>query len=140
MKRFNYFLLLLFVSIGFFGCSRTEEEELTADVNERIVGQWTVDSQTLFEVTVPGDGSYLTFDGCDGDNCTGVDYMASDQTSGTFSYSFAEDNSTITIVDNDPEAGGNYSGEWTIEEFTNNKLVIWIDTALFGITEITFTK
>ena len=140
MKRFNYFLLIFgLAALAFTGCN-SSEEELIPDENERIVGKWVVDSQTILEITAEGDGSWLSFDGCEGGNCTGTDYMASDQTTGTFSYSFNADKTKLTFVDNDPEAGGNYSGEWTIDEFTNDKLVIWIDTGIFGITTVTFTK
>ncbi len=141
MKRFNYFLILLGLTmIGFTSCSESDSEELIVDVNERIVGKWMVDSQTLFEVNVPGDGSWLTFDGCATGDCTGTDYMASDESTGTFSYIFGTDNSTLIIEDNDSQQGGSYSGEWTIEQFTNNKLVISIDTGLFGVTTITLKK
>jgi len=141
MKRLNYFLMLLgLFAFTFSGCSSSEEEQLIADENERIMGKWTVDSQTLFDVKVPGDGSWLSFDGCATGDCTGVDYMASDETSGTFSYSFNADKTKLILVDNDSEAGGNYSGEWTIDKFSNNTLTIWIDTGLVGITTITFKK
>ncbi len=141
MKRFKYFLLMLsLVAVAFTGCDSSGEEELIVDENERIVGKWTVDSQTLFEVEVDGDGSWISFDGCDGNSCSGTDYMASDQSSGTFSYSFNADKTKLILVDDDPDAGGNYSGEWTIDEFTNNTLIIWIDTGLFGITSITLKK
>ncbi|MEJ2003378.1 MAG: hypothetical protein P8X57_00085 [Cyclobacteriaceae bacterium] len=139
MKRINYFFMVLsLAALAFTGCS--DSEELIVDENERIIGKWTVDSQTLLEVNVPGDGSWLSFDGCETGDCSGIDYMASDETSGTFSYSFGADKTTLVLVDNDPEAGGNYSGEWTIDEFTNNMLVISLDTGLFGVTTITLKK
>ena len=141
MKQFRYFLLALSVVVlGLSGCSSSEEEELIVDENERIIGKWMVDSQTLFEVNVPGDGSWLTFNGCESGDCTGTDFMASDETSGTFSYAFGQDKTTLIFEDNDSDAGGNYSGEWTIEQFTNSTLVISIDTGLFGVTTITLKK
>ncbi len=140
MKRFaSIFFLLSFAFVTITSCT-DETEEPTLTNYEKIEGTWLIESQSLFGSDFPGDGSSLQFNFCGIDTpCDGVDYMASDQTTGSFSFEISEDGSTIIIQD-DAEDGGNYNGEWTIDEFTSSSLVISIDTGLFGITTIRFTK
>lgn len=64
-------------SIVFFG-GCTEEDALIADPAERLLGTWTVESASALGFTVPGDGSTISFDACGDVECTGSDYVASD--------------------------------------------------------------
>lgn len=131
--KVNLFALcgLLFLA----SCSKDEAENGIPE--EMIVGTWVVTSAEIFGETVPGDGSTLTFNSCD-TTCTGSDYLASDQTTGSITYSFDEDFSTITIVDNS-EDGGNYNGTWDILELSNSNLRLITETFL-GTFEMELNK
>jgi hypothetical protein len=125
---------------AFTACS-DEEVDPSVTEYERIEGTWIIESQSLLGADVPGDGSSLTFNFCGVDTaCDGIDYLASDETSGTFSFSFNADKSKIIFEDNDAEAGGYYDGEWTIDEFTSTSLTISVDTGIFGVTTLELRK
>ena len=121
----------------FFGCDTTSEEPV--EVNERIQGTWTISSMNMFGVDIPGDGSTLTFNGCDA-TCTGQDYEATGETTGTFTYEFIENNTQLKITDNDPDNGGSYNGTWDILDFTSSKLRLTIDTGLLGNIQMEMNK
>ena len=116
-------IILGLLTASLFLTSCKKEEEKT------IKGKWTIDEVTFFGISAPGDGSYLIFDGCDTE-CTGQDYKNEDETIGSFTYQLNDDESTLTIQD-DQEDGGDWTGEWEIIEFTDNKLVIVLNT-FFG--------
>lgn len=140
MKRYSILFLLMVFAISFNACTE-ESEDPTLSEYERIEGTWIIESQSLLGADVPGDGSTLTFNFCGMDTpCDGVDYLASDETSGTFSFQFNTDKSGIIFEDNDSDAGGNYNGEWTIDEFSSDRLVISVDTGIFGVTVLTLRK
>ena len=131
--KINFFALcgLLFVS----SCSKDEAENGIPE--EMIVGTWAVTSGEILGETIPGDGSTLTFNSCDTE-CTGSDYLASDETTGSIRYSFNEDFTTITIVDNSAD-GGNYDGTWDILELSNSDLHLKTETFL-GTFEMELKK
>ena len=63
------------------GCKK--EELLTPA--QMVEGKWTITSQEIFTQVTSGDGSYLQFNACSS-SCSGVDFKASDSTTGSFSY------------------------------------------------------
>lgn len=67
-------------------------------------GKWTITSQEILTQVIPGDGSYMQFNACSC-SCSGVDYKASDITSGTFSDLLNEAGTVITIDDNSSDGG-----------------------------------
>lgn len=141
MKRFTNIFYLLLVSLFIFSSCSEEEPARSVTEYEQIEGTWRIESQRLLDNEFPGDGSTLTFNFCGIETaCDGIDYQASEETSGTFSFSFNADKSAIIFEDDDSEAGGNYNGEWAIEEFTSTSLTLSADTGLFGITTIRLKK
>lgn len=140
MNYLNYKLfglsVLLIGLLTFSSCGDDEEDLLP--VSERILGTWTIKESVIFGATIPGDGSTLTFNECTS-ICTGADYLAEDDSMGSFTYSFNSDNTVLIIDDSDASVGGSYSGEWTIEGFTNNAITLKGNT-LFGEFIMRFTK
>lgn len=114
---------LLSSSFLLTGCEKEKIEEKT------IQGKWTIDKVTFWGITSDGDGSYLKFNSCDNDVCIGEDYKSSDQTTGTFDYELSSDETRLIINDESPD-GGSWSGDWTIEKFTENELTISLSTFL----------
>ncbi len=123
-----FFILLVFSGAFFVSCESDGEDEPLLAPDERIQGKWVISSSEILGQTVPGDGSYLEFHSCE-TNCGGIDYIASDETSGEFSYTLNDNGTLITIVDDSPD-GGAYNGEWDILEFSNSKIVITAETFL----------
>jgi hypothetical protein len=113
-------------------CKKNEEEMFTTPY-AKIKGTWKIERTQAFGYTFPGDGSSLTFNDCSSAPCSGNDYLASSKTSGNFSYTFASDQKSITIVDNSGD-GGAYNGKWDIVSFENNKLKITSQTILGQMT------
>ena len=111
-----------------------DEDPLPSDM---IVGQWTIVSSELLGQVIPGDGSYLRFKAC-GSECTGMDYLASDMSTGQFTYDLAEDANTISIADTS-NAGGNYNATWDILELTENDFRI-VGNTIFGSLKIEMEK
>lgn len=130
-------IFLLSLSPLFLSCSDDDSETLLPE-SERIVGTWTIKESTVLGFTIPGDGSTLTFIEC-GTTCTGVDFLASDSSTGTFTYVFTNDNTILSIDDNDALSGGSYSGDWTIDKFTNSTLTL-SGSSILGEVAFTFTK
>ena len=71
-------------------------------------------------------------------SCTGVDYSASDSTSGTFTYVLNDDATQIVITDT-MNAGGNYNFTWDILDLTTSQLKITTST-LLGNLKIVMSK
>ena len=124
--------IISFVILLSSSCEKKEEEVFLTPY-AKIKGTWKIESTQAFGYTFPGDGSLLTFDDCSSAPCSGNDYLASNKTSGNFSYTFAFDQKSITIVDNSGD-GGAYNGKWDIISFENNKLKITSQTILGQMT------
>ncbi|MTI39491.1 hypothetical protein [Fulvivirga lutimaris] len=127
----------LFLVASLSSC-KDDDDEVLLEINERIVGKWTVAETVVLGFTVPGDGSYVTFNACSGGTCTGTDYLAEDESTGTFTYEFKSSDTILSIDDTDPEGGG-YDGEWTIVSFSNSELNLTASTIL-GEVRIKFKK
>ncbi len=121
--------LFLFGAVIALGLTSCEKEEETQEPVKTLEGTWTIESSLIFGMTIPGDGSYLKFNGCDTE-CTGEDYMESDKTTGAFTYELSDDEKTLIINDED-EAGGSYDGTWTVVKYTDSELDLSIET-FFG--------
>lgn len=139
MKIFkNPLLILSLCVILLSSCSDDDTEDILLTESDRIVGTWTLSKSVVLGITVPGDGSTLTFNECTA-TCAGIDFQASDDTSGTFTYELTSNNTILSIIDNDSSAGGAYSGDWTISSFTNNSITLSASTFI-GNVSFTFTK
>lgn len=112
-----------------------KEEELTP--KEMFEGKWTITSQEILAVVVPGDGSYLTFNSC-ASTCSGIDYKASDASTGTFTYTI-DDDATEIVIDDTTSAGGNYNFTWDILELTEEKFRM-TTTTILGNMKIEMSK
>ena len=122
-KHFPGGLLLIAVALFSSGCER----ESASTPAEMLVGKWNITATGALGAVIPGDGSYLEFDACDEDECTGTDHMASNATTGSITYDLAADGRTITIQDTTAD-GGMYNGTWKILELGETKLQIAIDS------------
>ncbi len=129
-------IIIIVSVIGFigFGCAGKEN----TPPEELIQGKWLVDEAELLGATIPGDGSYLTFNACDGAGlCGGVDYMADGGTTGSFTYTlYAED--SLVIVDTISN-GGAWTATWDILELTKTRLRM-IANSIFGTVKYEFDK
>ena len=113
------------------------ESDIDNAPDEMIVGKWMVQSMEFFGETVSGDGSYLEFKECSA-TCSGIDYMATDRTSGSFTYVLNESATVLEIVDNTSD-GGSYNGSWDILELSDSKFRIVGNTS-FGSLKLEMTK
>ncbi len=102
-------------------------EKVPSTPAEKLVGKWNITAAGALGAVIPGDGSYLKFDACGEDECTGTDHMASNATTGSITYDLAADGRTITIQDTTAD-GGMYNGTWKILELGETKLKIAIDS------------
>lgn len=102
---------------------------------ELIEGKWMVSNSNIAGSDIPGDGSYLNFAACSS-SCTGVDFRASDTTSGVFTYSIDEEGILLTINDNSSD-GGSWNATWDVLELDENNLKITASTFLGNLT-VTF--
>ena len=125
-------LVLLLVVIS--SCKKDEGEPA-----EMIVGKWTVSSTEILGTNVPGDGSYLIFNACSGGTCTGVDYMASDTTTGSFTYVLNGEGTVLAITDTMDE-GGNYNFSFDVLELSDNDMRLSAETGIFGTMKMVLTK
>lgn len=140
IKNANLFLLLIILFAGTIlttSCGK-DDDDVLLPVEQRIVGTWTIQNSIIFDQQIPGDGSTLTFKECK-TTCSGTDYLGSDESTGTFTYAFIENDTVLSIDDDDSEAGGSYTGDWNIEQFTNSTLTLSGDT-FFGKVSFTFSK
>ena len=135
--RIFKFMLVIAVMVAVTSCGG-DEDATPQDPAKLIVGTWTVQSGLFLGISVPDGESTLTFDTCGADNCTGADYEGFDETSGEFTYSLNEAGTKLTIIDED-ENGGDYSGEWTVDELNGSSLKISISTFL-GPVSYSLTK
>lgn len=115
------------------GCKK--EELLTPA--QMIEGKWTITSQEIFTQVTSGDGSYLQFNACSS-SCSGVDFKASDSTTGSFSYDLNDAGTLITINDNSSD-GGSWDATWDILELTETSFRITA-TTIFGNLKVEMTK
>lgn len=127
-KTFFLFLITLGMSSLLITSSCSDDDEKTpADL---IVGQWTMNSVQVLGQTITADGSYLIFNECDGGTCTGVDYDGTDSTSGTFVYTLNSEGTILTIKDNSPSGGYDFTAD--VLDLTDTKLRFTMVDPLFG--------
>lgn len=134
------FLVIILCCFGINACDLTsEEDEAPANVYEKISGTWTINQMNMLGMNIPGDGSTLTFEFCDQPPCTGQDYEASGETTGTFTYEFVENDTKIVIIDED-ENGGNYNTTWSVLDFGTQELRMSGDFSIFGSMLLEMSK
>lgn len=126
-------------STSFLTSCSDDDEEVQLAPSEQIVGTWVINESFILGSTIPGDGSTITFNACGETECTGSDFLASDESTSTLTYELNEEATLLTITDNDGSKGGSYSGEWTVESITNSSLTISAETFL-GIVRFKMTK
>ncbi len=115
MKNTFYILISIMTIIAIsYGCKKEESKA------EMLVGKWVITSSTLLGTQFTADGSYLQFNEC-GDNCTGVDYNGTTQTTGSFTWTINEEGTTLTIDDNSAN-GGNFDATFNVTELTSTTL------------------
>lgn len=124
-KNYLLFAILFGAFVFFSGCTK---EELIVDPAERVVGTWKVESITVWGITAPGEGATITFDACGETGCEGSDYVSGDDANYPFTYTLTETNLTIEYPDQNTV--GDFSGDWTIDSFTNSTLNLSMDTFL----------
>jgi hypothetical protein len=117
------YLSLISLLLGAILMNACENVEGVQTVYDQAEGKWTITSTEFLTSTILGDGSTLTFDNCSTPPCTGQDYKASDNTTGTFTYQFDAIENLLII--NDPSSdGGNYNDTFDILNFTETNLRI----------------
>ena len=132
MKSKLFFTVLGLMTVLAAGCNK--KDQLTPAMLE---GKWTITSQEILTTVIPGDGSYLTFDACSS-TCSGVDYKAGDNTSGTFTYTLNEEATLLTIADTSAD-GGNWGATWDVLELSETDLRITATTP-FGNVLVELSK
>lgn len=100
-------------------------------------GKWMVSNSNIAGSDIPGDGSYLDFAACSS-SCSGVDFKASDTTSGVFTYTLNEEGTVLNINDSSSD-GGSWNAEWDVLELNESTLKITAGTFLGNLT-VTFSK
>ena len=139
MKRTLYLLPLLVLSMLLVtSCKKDDPEPEPPTPAEMLVGKWVIQSAEILGQVTPGNGSYLTFNACSDTECTGVDYDASDLSSGTFTYELSEDALTVVITDTTADGGG-YDGTWNILQLTETDFSVEGNTFL-GTLKMDMTK
>ena len=133
MKNLIYVSIFAFASIFMVGCKKEEPKT----PQQMLEGQWSVVSSNILGTTVPGDGSYLRFNAYTS-NYSGVDFKASDTTTGSFTYSLNEAATVLTITDTSAN-GGNWNAAWDVLDLTESKLKITSSTFLGNLT-VEFSK
>lgn len=128
-------LLSILAVIALFVSCETESENGTPQ--ENIVGKWMITNMELLGMDIPGDGSYLEFKEC-ATECGGIDYEATDGTSGSFTYELNESATVISITDTMAE-GGAYNGDWDILELSATKFRI-VGNTILGSMKLEMTK
>lgn len=128
MKTKIVLAILIVLSLSY---SCTKEEDIPADL---ILGKWMLSSTEVLGTTSPGDGSYLIFEAS-----TGTDYMASDSTSGTFTYELNTDG-TILIINDTTYDGGYFNFTFDVLQLSEETLRITTDTGILGNMLLTFGK
>lgn len=122
MKKVILFGLMS--ALAFTSCETEEDQQ-----EKTIEGKWILESSVVLGASIPGDGSYLKFNGCSSE-CTGEDYKASNESKGLFTYELSDNESTLVIEDNE-SGGGSWNGTWQIIKFTDSELDIKMNS-LFG--------
>ncbi len=132
--KIKWSVLIVITTIIILSCNKK------FDRYDRIEGTWDIDYMNLLGTDIGGDGSSLSFTNCNNPPCEGSDYLASDKTTGNFTYLFIDDNKTLSIEDTSSNLGGNYNGDWEIITFKKSKLKIKIETGLLGAMTIEMSK
>ncbi len=127
--------LLIALALFSSGCER----ERAPTPAEMLVGKWNITANDVNGKMIPDDGSYLEFDACSDDTCTGTDHLALDATTGSITYDLAADGRTITITDTS-NAGGMFRGTWTILKLDEKELWIGIRAGNLGAMGIELEK
>lgn len=133
MKRLLAYGVLCLAVLSSLGCKK--EDPLTPA--KMVEGKWSITSQEILTQVIPGDGSYLQFNACSS-SCSGVDYKASDDTAGSFSYVLNEAGTLITIIDNSSD-GGSWDATWDVLELTETSFRITA-TSILGNLKVEMTK
>ena len=129
-------LVLVFIGLALLTTISCEKEEVLTPA-QMLEGKWTITSQEILTTEVPGDGSYLEFSACPG-TCSGVDYKASDTTSGSFTYILNEEGTLLTIDDQSTD-GGSWNATWDVLELTENNFRI-TTTTILGNLKVEMSK
>ena len=129
MKKSIYFLFAsLIVMLAFMtACLEEQVEVLIEDPAERLQGTWTIQKMYVAGLSASGDGSTITFNACGDVDCSGCDYVASEDVTCDFVYNLTETHLAIEY----PGDTGDFNGNWTIDKFTNDE--IKISMSVFGI-------
>lgn len=132
MKLKTPLYLLMILSFSLFSCKKEDESPQVL-----LNGKWIAQSSSIQSTVIAGDGSYLQFNSSELTG-NGTDFMASDTTYGTFSYSINEAGTILTMIDASAD-GGMWNGEWDILDLTKSTLKITGSTFLGNLT-VTFSK
>ncbi|MEW6467846.1 MAG: hypothetical protein AB1458_02930 [Bacteroidota bacterium] len=109
-------LFLLAFTLTISSCKK-EEEKTTA---EKMEGQWMTGNQYIQNSQVASaDGSYLTFNS----NGTGIDHKASDNSTGTFTWSL-QNNETQILFSDTTSTGGFWNGTYELVSISETRMVI----------------
>lgn len=135
IKKAAFYFLGLVFSVSFVSCDKEEEKPI---IEPSLEGKWIITSSEILGSTAPGDGSYLKFDACIDTGCNGIDFKASDTTTGDFTYVLSQDETILEINDQNSD-GGNYNYTWDILELSNTDLRIIANTT-FGTLKIEMIK
>lgn len=115
MKKVLFIVVTL---MFFYGCKKVED-----DPYQQIQGKWYIQKVSYLAAEIPGDGSYLNFNGCVWGDYIGNDFNIINNSEGEFLYSFKDGNRVLSINDSSP-LGGSYNEDWEIVYFTKNTLSI----------------
>lgn len=111
----------------------------TLPLEDLIVGKWEVDETDALGLTLPGDGSTLTFEACENGVGRGSDFLAEDGSTCAFVYSIDTEKPGLNIEGTDDIAKGAYAGEWIVESYTRRRLKLRGHN-LLGEVVLTLTK
>lgn len=120
MKTKIILILVLAISLA-YSCKKDEIAP-----SEMIKGKWIITSTEVLGNPYPGNGSYLIFN-----TDSGIDYDASDSTSGTFTYTIDAD-ATLLVINDTMSDGGNYNFSFDILELNETKMRLTTETIIFG--------
>ncbi len=133
MKNILALSILCIFIVAIAGCEKDEP----LSPAQMIEGKWTITSQELLTTVIPGDGSFLQFNACSS-ACSGVDYKASDTTSGSFTYVLNIEGTTLTIDDQSSD-GGAWSATWDILELSETRFRMTA-TTIVGNLKVEMSK
>jgi hypothetical protein len=136
MNPFNSHTAAIFILLLSLAASCEMQEDKPPQ--EMLQGKWIITHTEWLTQTIPGNGSYLIFEGCSS-VCTGTDYEANEGTSGSFIY-YMDEQATYIEIEDENSDGGNYNTTWDILDLTDKKLRIVGDFGIFGSMNIELSK